>query len=163
MRALVIRKWRTIVAAKVRRCERIEADLARERAALAEREAQFDEAAQAHVEARQKRAEHEARIVALLDGEARVATSDYLCHDAWRAPLKEALEAARAAEHKRRTALDRQRQKVAEVQAALARAQAAVDECRRKLDTLVRAAATAAELAADEDAAENLLARRYAR
>jgi hypothetical protein len=52
---------------------------------------------------------------------------------------------------------------VAEVQAALARAQAAVDECRRKLDTLVRAAATAAELAADEEAAENLLARRYAR
>ncbi|CAB3725673.1 hypothetical protein [Paraburkholderia rhynchosiae] len=163
MSAPAIRKWRIIVAAKARRCERIEADLARERQALAERQTALDEAVQARTEAQTRQAEHEAGIVSLLDGAGRLATSLYLLHDAWRGPLKEALDEARAAERKQRTALERQQAKVAELQAALSRAKGSLDECRRKLDTLLRAAAVAAELAADEEAAENLLARRHAR
>lgn len=163
MTASSIRKWRTIVAAKARRCERLEADLARERQTLAEREVALDEAVQARAETQSRQAGHEAHIVSLLDRAARVATSHYLLHDAWRGQLKEALDEARAAERKQRTALERQQEKVAQLQAALSRAQGSLDECRRKLDTLARAAAVAAELAADEEAAENLQARRYAR
>ncbi|MGN7982814.1 hypothetical protein [Burkholderia sp. 22313] len=163
MTAPVIRKWRTIVAAKARRCERLEADLARERQALAECQTLLDEAVQARTAARNDQAEHEARIVSLLDGATRLPTSHYLLHDAWRGPLKDALDEARTAERKKRTALERQQAQVAERQAALSRAEGSLDECRRKLGTLLRAAAVAAELAADEEAAENLLARRHAR
>lgn len=158
-----IRKWRVIVAAKDRRRERIQADLVRERQVLAEREAALGEAVELRTQAQTRQAEHEALIVVLLDGTQSLATSQYLRHDAWRAPLKEALDETRAAERKHRTALERQQTRVADLQNALARAEGSLGECCRKLDTLLRAAAVAAELAADEEAAENLLARRYAR
>ncbi|KVL13704.1 hypothetical protein [Burkholderia sp. MSMB1826] len=158
-----VRKWRVIVAAKQRRRERIESDLTRERQLLAEREAVLRDAVELRTRAQTEQVEHEAQIVALLDGTERFATSQYLLHDAWRIPLKEALDEARAVERNSRTALERQQAKVAELQAALLRAEGSVDECRRKLDTLLCAAAVAAECAADEEAAENILARRYAR
>ncbi|KVA58951.1 hypothetical protein [Burkholderia cepacia] len=163
MTAPGIRKWRVIVAAKHRRRERIESDLGRERQLLAEREAVLRDAVEVRTQAHTEQIEHEAKIVALLDGTERFATSQYLLHDAWRTPLKEALDEARAVERKHRTALECQQAKVAELQAALVRAEGSLDECRRKLDTLLRAAAVAAEFAADEEAAENILARRYAR
>jgi hypothetical protein len=52
---------------------------------------------------------------------------------------------------------------VRETEARLARADAALDQCRAELDSVRRAAAHVAELAADEEAVDNLLARRYAR
>lgn len=157
-----IRKWRVIVAAKARRCERVQADLRREREVLSERHAEFDEALQVHTEAQTRQAEHEARIAALFDGSEPLATSRYLLHDTWRGPLKEALEAARVAQSTQRTALERQQAKVSELQTALSRVKASLDECQKKLNLLLRAAAVAAELVADEEAAENLLARRHA-
>ncbi|KKB63290.1 hypothetical protein WM40_12350 [Robbsia andropogonis] len=163
MTALAIRQWRIIVSVKTRHCERCEADVTRERKALVERQSRLAEAMHAVTVAEKKCVEHEARIVALIDGATHVVTSDYLAHDAWRAPLKDVLMAERNAEKKCRAAVTHQQQRLADAQAALARAQSALDQCRRKLDKLLKRAAVAVELATDEEAAENLLARRHAR
>jgi type III secretion system HrpB7-like protein len=163
MSAIAIGKWRAIVAAKTRRCERIEQELARDRRALAERQAAFDAAQHARDEAGQRCAAHEEVIAALIEGAETLSGADYLRHDSWRAVLKEVLEDERKAVQKAAGALERHQAKVRETEAAFARAGAALDQCRAKLQTVRRAAAHAAELAADEEAVENLLARRYAR
>lgn len=163
MSAIAIGKWRAIVAAKTRRCGRIEQELARDRRALAERRAALDAAERARDEAGQRCAAHEEVIGALIEGAATLSGADYLRHDGWRVALKEVLESERKAVHKAAGAFERHQAKVRETEAAFARAEAALDQCRAKLQTVRRAAAHAAELAADEEAVENLLARRYAR
>ena len=163
MSAIAIGKWRAIVAAKTRRCDRIEQELARDRRALAERQAAFDAARCACDEAGQRCAAHETVIGALIAGAETLSGADYLRHDSWRVALKEVLDGERKAVQTAAGALERHQAKVRETEAALARAGAALDQCRAKLQTVRRAAAHAAELAADEEAVENLLARRYAR
>ena len=163
MSAAAIVKWRAIVAAKTRRRERIEEEAARDRQALAERQAAFEEAGRDVERARERCIAHERDMAARFRGAATLAAADYLRHDGWRVALKDALAAARKAEENAAGARDRHQAKVRETEARLARADAALDQCRAELDAVRRAAARAAELAADEEAVDNLLARRYAR
>jgi type III secretion system HrpB7-like protein len=162
MSAAAIGKWRAIVAAKNRRRERIEEELTRDRHALAERQAACD-AARRDVELALERCRtHVEGMAARFRGAAGLSVADYLRHENWRVALKDALDAARKAEQKAAGAVDRHEARVRETQARLARADAALDRCRARLDAVRRAALHAAELAADEEAVDNLLARRYA-
>jgi type III secretion system HrpB7-like protein len=163
MSAADIGKWRAIVAAKTRRRERIEEEAARDRQALAERQAALDEAGRDVEQARERCVAHEQGMAARFRGAAMLSAAEYLRHDSWRVALKDALAAARKAEEKAAGARDRHQAKVRETEARLARADAALDQCRARLDSVRRAASHAAELAADEEAVDNLLARRYAR
>ncbi len=163
MSTAAIGKWRAIVAAKTRRRERIEEEAARDRRALAEREAACD-AARRDVEHAQARCGAYADgMAARFRGAAAVSVADYVRHENWRVALKDALDAARKEEQKAAGAVERHQERVRAAEARLARADAALDRCRARLDDVCRAAAHAAELAADEEAVDNLLARRYAR
>jgi len=163
MSTAAIGKWRAIVAAKNRRRERIEEELARDRRALAEREAASDEARRDVALALERCRVHVEAMAARFHGAAGLAVADYLRHENWRVALKDAIDAARKAEQKATGAVDRYGVRVRETEARLARADAALDRCRTRLDAVRRAAALAAELAADEEAVDNLLARRHAR
>ncbi|WP_198117361.1 hypothetical protein [Massilia rhizosphaerae] len=158
-----IGKWRVIVAAKDRRRERIQEELARDRRALAEREAACDEARRDVDLALERCRVHVEGMAARFRGATGLSVADYLRHENWRVALKDAIDAARKAEQKAAGAVDRHGARVRDTEARLARAEAALDRCRARLDAVRRAAAHAAELAADEEAVENLLARRYAR
>jgi type III secretion system HrpB7-like protein len=157
-----IGKWRTIVAAKDRRRERIQDELARDRRALAEREAACDEARRDVDLALERCRVHVEGMAARFRGATGLSVADYLRHENWRVALKDAIDAARKAEQKAAGAVDRHGARVRDTEARLARAEAALDRCRARLDAVRRAAAHAAELAADEEAVDNLLARRYA-
>jgi len=161
MSTAAIGKWRAIVAAKNRRRERIEEELARDRRALAEREAASDEARRDVELALERCRVHVEAMAARFHGAAGLSVADYLRHENWRVALKDAIDAARKAEQKAAGAADRHGAKVRETEARLARADAALDRCRARLDAVRRAASHAAELAADEEAVENLLARRF--
>jgi type III secretion system HrpB7-like protein len=163
MSTAAIGKWRTIVAAKDRRRERIQEELARDRRALAEREAACDEARSDVDLALERCRVHVEGMAARFRGATGLSVADYLRHENWRVALKDAIDAARKAEQKAAGAVDRHGARVRDTEARLARAEAALDRCRARLDAVRRAAAHAAELAADEEAVENLLARRYAR
>lgn len=163
MSRAAIGKWRVIVAAKDRRRERIQEELARDRRALAEREAACDEARRDVDLALERCRVHVEGMAARFRGATGLSVADYLRHENWRVALKDAIDAARKAEQKAAGAVDRHGARVRDTEARLARAEAALDRCRARLDAVRRAAAHAAELAADEEAVENLLARRYAR
>ena len=160
-RTAAIGKWRAIVAAKNRRRERIEEELARDRRALAERAAACDEARHDVDQALERCRVHVEGMAARFHGGAGLSVADYLRHENWRVALKDAIDAARKAEQKAAGAADRHGAKVRETEARLARADAALDRCRARLDAVRRAALHSAELAADEEAVENLLARRF--
>jgi type III secretion system HrpB7-like protein len=162
MSTAAIGKWRVIVAAKDRRRARIEEELARDRRALAERQAACDEARRDVELALERCRAHVEGMAARFHGAEGLSVADYLRHENWRVALKDALDAARKAEQKAAGAVDRHGARVREMEARLARADAALDRCRARLDAVRRAAALAAELAADEEAVDNLLARRYA-
>ena len=161
MSTAAIGKWRAIVAAKNRRRERIEEELARDRRALAERAAACDEARHDVDQAQERCRVHVERMAARFHGGAGLSVADYLRHENWRVALKDAIDAARKAEQKAAGAVDRHGAKARETEARLARADAALDRCRARLDAVRRAALHSAELAADEEAVENLLARRF--
>jgi len=162
MSTATIGKWRVIVAAKDRRRGRIEEELARDRRALAEREAACDEARHDVDQALERCRAHVEGMATRFRGATGLSVADYLRHENWRVALKDGLDAARKAEQKAAGAVDRHVARVRETEARLARAEAALDRCRARLDAVRRAAAHAAELAADEEAVDNLLARRYA-
>jgi type III secretion system HrpB7-like protein len=162
MSTAAIGKWRTIVAAKDRRRERIQDELARDRRALAEREAACDEARRDVDLALERCRVHVEGMAARFRGATGLSVADYLRHENWRVALKDAIDVARKAEQKAAGAVDRHGARVRDTEARLARAEAALDRCRARLDAVRRAAAHAAELAADEEAVDNLLARRYA-
>lgn len=161
MSAPAIGKWRAIVAAKTRRRERVEEELTCDRHALAEREAALDETRREEELAGERCAAHEQCMTARFGAATALSAADYVRHDQWRVALKDALAAARKAGEKAAGAAERHRAKVRETETRLARADAALDQCRAELDSVRRAAAHAAELAADEEAVENLLARRH--
>ena len=162
MSTAAIGKWRAIVAAKTRRRERIEEELTRDRRALAEREAACDAARREVDVAKGRCGAHADGMAARFRGAAAVAVADYVRHENWRVALKDVLDAARK-EQKAAGAVERHQERVRAAEARLARADAALDRCRARLDEVRRAAAHAAELAADEEAVDNLLARRFAR
>lgn len=162
MSTAAIGKWRVIVAAKDRRRERIQEELARDRRALAERQAACDEARRDVDLALERCRVHVDGMAARFRGATGLSVADYLRHENWRVALKDAIDAARKAEQKAAGAVDRHGARVRDTEARLARAEAALDRCRARLDAVRRAAAHAAELAADEEAVDNLLARRYA-
>lgn len=158
-----IGKCRAIVAAKTRRRERIEEEVTRDRQALAERVAARDAAGHDVAQAQARCGAHADGMAARFRGAAAVSVADYVRHENWRVALKDALDAARKEEQKAAGAVERHQERVRAAEARLARADAALDRCRARLDEVRRAAAHAAELAADEEAVDNLLARRYAR
>jgi type III secretion system HrpB7-like protein len=162
MSAAAIGKWRAIVAAKTRRRERIEEEAACDRRALAEREAARDAARREVEQAQARCGAHADGMAARFRGAAALSVPDYVRHENWRVALKDALDAARKEEQKAAGAVERHQERVRAAEARLARAGAALDRCRARLDEVRRAAAHAAELAADEEAVDNLLARRYA-
>lgn len=153
--------WRAIVAAQMRRQQRAKDELEAVRQDMLAAEAAHNAAAAETAQACERRRVHEDGLRELLAGSLSAAL--YLSHDAWRSHLRGEVQAKQARERQAHDALEKQERKVAVVRTKLARIDAALDKCQRKLKQIEDDTRRRREENADEEAIESLLARRALR
>lgn len=151
--------WKVVVAAKTRTKERLERELAEARRHLEALTGAL-EVAQAGVRyAETQRLAHEERIGELLIDARGLSPSAYLSYDLYRAPLAQALDAARSGLRSASEAMDAQRRVVERLGMQVRRADAALDAAREQLRTTTLAAQRRIDERADEEACEGAAAR----
>ena len=151
--------WKVVVAAKTRTKERLERELAEARRHLEALTGAL-EVAQAGVRyAETQRLAHEERIGELLIDARGLSPSAYLSYDLYRAPLAQALDAARSGLRSASEAMDAQRRVVERLGMQVRRADAALDAAREQLRTTTLAVQRRIDERADEEACEGAAAR----
>jgi chromosome segregation ATPase len=151
--------WRVVVAAKVRVKERLERELADDRRHLDALIGALEEAQAGVQYAEAQRLSHEERIGELLSDARGLSPSVYLNHDLYRAPLAQALNAARTGLHNASEAVDAQRRAVERLGMQVRRADAALDAAREQLRVAMVSVQRRIDERADEEACESAAVR----
>ncbi|GLU31314.1 hypothetical protein WKR88_15210 [Trinickia caryophylli] len=151
--------WKTVVAAKERAKERLEQELSDARRHYEALLGALDEAQAGVRHADAQRLEHEERIAALLSDARGLSPASYLNHDLYRAPLAQALEAARAAQRQAADAAEAQRRAVERLGFLVRRADAALEAVREQLRSVLATAQRRSDERTDEEAGEAAAAR----
>ena len=151
--------WKVVVAAKARTRERLERELAEARRYLEALTGALEEAQAGVRYAEAQRLAHEERIGELLSDARGLSPSAYLNHDLYRAPLAQALDAARSGLRSASEAMDAQRRVVERLGMQVRRADAALDAAREQLRTTTLAVQRRIDERADEEACEGAAAR----
>ena len=151
--------WKVVVAAKTRTKERLERELAEARRHLEALIGALEEAQAGVRYAEAQRLAHEERIGKLLSDARGLSPSAYLSHDLYRAPLAQALDAARSGLRSASEAMDAQRRIVERLGMQVRRADAALDAAREQLRTTTLAVQRRIDERADEEACEGAAAR----
>jgi hypothetical protein len=151
--------WKIVVAAKARAKARLEFELADARRRLEVLSGELGEARTGVQYAEARRLSHEERIGQLLNNARGLSPSVYLNHDLYRAPLAQALDAARTNLRHASEVADAQRHVVERLGIQVRRADAALDVARQKLRAAIVSVQRSNDERADEEAGESAAAR----
>jgi predicted nucleic acid-binding Zn-ribbon protein len=151
--------WKVVVAAKARTKERLERELADARRRLEVLNGEVEEAQSSVQYAQAQRLAHEERIGQLLSDSRGLSPSVYLNHDHYRAPLAQALDAARTGLRTACEASDAQQHAVERLGMQVRRADAALDAAREQLRAATAAMQRRIDERVDEEACESAAVR----
>ncbi|WP_426400613.1 flagellar FliJ family protein [Ralstonia sp. R-29] len=150
--------WHTLIEAKTRQRRRVEAEITLAQQAVADAREAVAESEHACELAHDRLRGHIQRMDALIAAPVLLADA-YLCYDAFRGELDDAVvQAEQTVAAANAAVAEREAELVARKQ-ALARLDAMLDQCRKTAERLDQQDATERELATEEEAVEAILAR----